>query len=60
MTTLFSNISLITSLLQSNGKYYSVIAVVVILFLGIILYLWRLDNKLNKIEIQIRDEHKTS
>lgn len=51
---------MLINLLQSDGKFYSVIAVVVILFLGILLYLWRLEKKLNLIEIQIRDEHKTS
>jgi CcmD family protein len=45
--------------LRSTGKIYSVIAAVVLIFLGIAYYLWRLDKKLTKLENQI-NEHKTS
>lgn len=60
LTIFYLQESSFIQLLRADGKYYSVIAVVLIIFLGIILYLWRLDKKLNNIEIQIRDEHKTS
>jgi CcmD family protein len=43
--------------LRSTGKIYSVIAAIVIIFIIIIIYLWRLDNKLTKLENHIKDEH---
>ena len=46
--------------LRQTGKIYSVIAVIVIIFIGIAVYLWRIDNKLTKLEKHIKDEHKTS
>jgi hypothetical protein len=36
--------------LRSNGKIYVVVAVIVTIFAGIILYLIRLDRKLTKLE----------
>lgn len=45
--------------LRSTGKIYSVIAGVVVVLLGIGVYLWRIDNKLTKLEKQIKDEHET-
>ena len=49
-----------TDFLRSDGKIYSVVLGIVLIFLGIVLYIWRLDKKLTKLEIQIKDEHKTS
>ncbi|HPN71822.1 MAG: CcmD family protein [Saprospiraceae bacterium] len=46
--------------LHSTGKIYSVVVGIVVIFLGILIYLIRLDRKLTKIETQIKDEHKTS
>ncbi len=46
--------------LRSTGKIYSVVLAVVIIFLAIAVYLWRIDNKLTKLENNIKDEHKTS
>lgn len=43
--------------LRSTGKIYSVIAGIVIIFVLIIFYLWRIDNKLTKLENHIKDEH---
>lgn len=43
--------------LRSTGKIYSVIAAIVVIFIIIIIYLWRLDNKLTKLENHIKDEH---
>ena len=40
--------------LRSTGKIYVVVAVVVVIFIGIILFLVRLDRKLTKIENQIK------
>lgn len=42
--------------LRSTGKIYTVIAVIVILFIGIVIYLYRIDNKLTKLENQIKNE----
>ena len=36
--------------MRSNGKIYVVVAVILTIFLGIIIYLVRLDNKINKLE----------
>jgi CcmD family protein len=37
-------------LLRSNGKIYVVVAVVLIILIGLILYVWRLDRKISKLE----------
>lgn len=42
--------------LRSTGKIYAVITVIVILFIGIVIYLFRIDNKLTKLENQIKNE----
>ena len=42
--------------LRSTGKIYTVVAVIVILFIGIVLYLYRIDNKLTKLENQLKNE----
>lgn len=39
-----------TDFLRSTGKIYSVVLTVVILFLGIVFYVWRLDQKVKKME----------
>ena len=36
--------------MRSNGKIYVVVAVLVAIFIGIILYLIRLDRKISKLE----------
>jgi len=42
--------------LRSTGKIYSVVAVIVVIFAGIAIFLYRLDHKLTKLENQIKDE----
>lgn len=42
--------------LRSTGKIYSVVGVIVIIFIGIIIFLIRLDNKLSKLENHINNE----
>jgi CcmD family protein len=37
-------------LLRSNGKIYVVVAVVLIILAGLILYVFRLDRKISKLE----------
>lgn len=39
--------------MESAGKIYVVIAVILIIFIGIVLFLFRLDRKLTKLEYQI-------
>ncbi len=46
--------------LSNTGKIYSVVVGIVIIFIGIIFFIWRVDNKITKIEKQIKHEHKTS
>ena len=36
--------------MRSNGKIYVVVAVILTIFAGIIIYLVRLDNKINRLE----------
>lgn len=36
--------------LRSTGKIYAVVLTVVVLFLGIVWYLWRLDRRVSKME----------
>ena len=40
--------------MRSNGKIYVVLAVILTIFLGIIIYLVRLDRKMSKLEEEIR------
>jgi CcmD family protein len=42
--------------LRSTGKIYSVVGVITIIFIGLAIYLWRIDRKLTKIENHIKDE----
>lgn len=39
--------------MRQTGKIYVVVAVIVLIFLGLVVWLWRLDSKLTKIEHQI-------
>ncbi|NJC24536.1 CcmD family protein [Neolewinella antarctica] len=41
--------------LRSINKLYVVVAVIVVVFLGIVFYLWSLDRKLSVLEDQIND-----
>jgi CcmD family protein len=43
--------------MRSNGKIYVVVAVLVTIFIGIILYLIRLDRKLTKLEKETKIHH---
>ena len=36
--------------MRSNGKIYVVVAVVVVIFIGIALYLFRLERKMDRLE----------
>ena len=45
-----------TDFLSNNGKIYVVVAILSVVFLGIILFLIYLERRINKIEIQINNE----
>ncbi|MFK8161768.1 MAG: CcmD family protein [Lewinella sp.] len=41
--------------LRSIGKIYVVVAVIIVVFLGLVFYLWRMDRRLSDLENQIDD-----
>jgi CcmD family protein len=43
--------------MRSNGKIYVVVAVLVTIFIGIVLYLIRLDRKLTRLEKESKINH---
>jgi CcmD family protein len=43
--------------MRSNGKIYIVVAVLVTIFIGIVLYLIRLDRKLTRLEKESKINH---
>jgi hypothetical protein len=44
---------------RSEGKIYVVVAIILIVLAGLIIYLFSLDRKLTKIEKQIGGKHQT-
>ena len=42
-------------LMRSNGRIYVVVAVMLTILLGLVLYLVRLDKKIKKLETQIQE-----
>lgn len=46
-----------SELMRSNGKIYVVVAVLTAIFIGIIIYLVRLDRKLTKLEKETKINH---
>lgn len=42
--------------MRSMGKMYVVVAVIVAIFIGIVIYLFSMDRKLTKLENQIIDQ----
>ena len=42
--------------MRSMGKMYVVVAVIVAIFIGIVVYLFSLDRKITKLENQINDQ----
>ncbi len=40
--------------MRSSGKIYVVVTVLLIIFIGIVIYLSRLDNKLSKMEKELK------
>lgn len=45
----------VVDFLSSIGKMYSVVAIIVVIFLGIVLFLWRMDKRIDKIENHINN-----
>lgn len=56
LTTFLSAQSDSLDFLRSTGKIYSVVAVIAVIFVGIVAYMFRLDNKLTKLENHIKNE----
>lgn len=56
MTMQLNAQSSIADFFRSTGKIYTVLGVVVLLFIVLIIYLIRLEKKISKIEKQINDE----
>lgn len=48
----------VVDFLGNIGKIYSVVAVIGVIFIGIAIFLIRLDRKLTKLENQIDDEKR--
>ncbi len=44
------------NLMRSNGKIYVVVAVVLILFLGLFFYLFKIDKKVSELEKEIKQK----
>ena len=44
------------SVMESNGKLYVVVAVVVTIFIGIVIYLFSLDRRLKELERDLDDD----
>lgn len=43
--------------MRSEGKIYVVVGIILIIIVGLLLYLVRLDRKITRIEEQIRNEN---
>jgi CcmD family protein len=52
VTTVFGQTN--QDFLRSTGKIYSVVIGIVIIFLGIVTYMWRLDKKMSELENRIK------
>lgn len=50
IVSMAQNPSALETTMRSNGRIYVVIAVIVTIFLGIVLYLIRLERKIKKLE----------
>jgi CcmD family protein len=54
---LFAQQTTMAQEMRSNGKIYVVVAVLTTIFIGIIIYLIRLDRKLSKLEKESKSNH---
>lgn len=54
LTSLSAQASGFDRMMLSNGKMYTVVGVILIIFIGLMLYLYNTDKKLRKIENQIK------
>lgn len=46
--------------LRADGKIWVVVAVIAIVFVGIVIYLVRLDSKIGKLEREVNDQKRPS
>ncbi len=44
-----------TDFLRSLGKLYVVVAVILVIFLGLVYFLWRMERRIKNIENQIKE-----
>jgi CcmD family protein len=51
-----SNAVEMADLMRQSGKIYVVVGVLCIIFLGIVIYLFSIDRKLNKLEKELRNK----
>jgi len=54
LTSLSAQTSGFDEMMLSNGKMYTVVGVLLIIFIGLMLYLFNTDKKLKSIENQIK------
>ncbi|WP_092459816.1 CcmD family protein [Thermoflavifilum thermophilum] len=47
------------TLMRSNGKIYVVVAVIVVIWLGVLLYLISIDRKLSQLEKAEKEKNRT-
>ncbi|MBD0332917.1 MAG: CcmD family protein [Chitinophagaceae bacterium] len=43
--------------MRSNGKIYVVVAVIITIFAGLVIYLIRLDNKITRLEKELTNQN---
>jgi CcmD family protein len=51
-----NNDNAVDAMMKSNGKIYVVIAVVLVIFIGLFVYLFRLDKKITRLEKDIKQK----
>ena len=45
--------------MRSNGKIYVVVAVMLIIMIGLLFYVIRVDRKITRLEREVKDKHKS-
>ena len=57
--SLFAQNAEMADVMRSEGKIYVVVAIILVVLLGLVLYLFLQDKKLNKLEKMIREKQQT-
>lgn len=55
MSNIFAQPNVIENSIHESGKIYVVVAVIVTIFLGIVIYLISIDKKVRKMEKEMKD-----